>query len=458
VLKFHTTGGLSVKKVLFALLFLSFSLSNLFGWKLEDIKDNRLTLHQTQDMIRDLIIRDRLNDLKKWQRLYPDSFLLIDMAEAYYLAGQSLYNANHQMLALKAYIRGFVIFGHSRYKRLCGFYAAKILYQNYERESALYYVNRVIRTSPPGDKWLAKAKRLKRRIQWEYISRNEGIPDNSISDIAFDGNDVWIGMWTGGVGRFTRSTYSLTLFKKRENGLISPHVRDIAIVGRRVWVGTYNGLCYYDKKLSQWHRVQNRLDHTRIKRVVPFGHKLYVATLGEGLYVLDMKTDTWRQIFNKSKYISDVLLVGRTLYIATLDQGLFSLKNKKTDHIIKKVPVKTLAYLHDRVWAGSYGQGILIVSTRTGKHFKNITRKNGLSSDYIEALYPLPKKGLMLIGTLGGGADFYHEKTHQITHISDLDGLPSDDVVRITVAHNHIWFGTLSGGIGIFLTDDFKNL
>ncbi len=445
-----------MQKFILSVLFSFISFSALFSWKLDDIKNNRLTLHQTQDIIKDLIIHNRLSELKKWRRVYPDSFLLIDMAEAFYKAGQSLYNDQHSMLALKAYIRGFIVFSHSRYKRLCGYKAAKILYQNYERKSALYYINRVIRKSPPKDPLIYKARQLKRRIQWEYISRNEGIPDNSISAIKFDGDDVWIGMWTGGVGRFTRSTYSVTLFKKRKNGLISPHVRDIAIIGRRVWVGTYNGLCYYDKKLSRWHHIKGKLGHTRIKRIVRFGNTLYVATLGEGLYATNIKNINWKKLFSRSKYISDVLYVGKRLYIATLDKGLFSMYRGKIRNIIKNIPLKTLAYMHHCIYAGSYGHGILVVSTRTGKHFKNINKQ--LTSEYIEALYPLPSHHIMIIGTLGGGADFYHERTHRISHISILDGLPSDDVVRIAIARSRIWFGTLSGGIGIFLTDNFDKL
>jgi hypothetical protein len=39
------------------------------------------------------------------------------------------------------------------------------------------------------------------------------MPDDSICDIEFDGDDVWIGMWSGGMGRYTRSDNTVALFR-----------------------------------------------------------------------------------------------------------------------------------------------------------------------------------------------------------------------------------------------------
>jgi hypothetical protein len=64
----------------------------------------------------------------------------------------------------------------------------------------------------------------------------------------------------------------------------------------------------------------------------------------------------------------------------------------------------------------------------------------------------------MFIGTLGGGAMSYNCISHRWSSISILDGLPSDDVVDINFERDRIWFGTLSGGIGILLTENFDDI
>ncbi len=445
-----------LKKVLPGILFLILCVNSGYSWNIQDIQGMELTQPQLQDIMVELIIQDRLDDLQKWKRVYPQSFLDLDFTESYYKVGLSFYNKGQRMLALKSFLKGYANFELSEYKEPCGFYAAKILYQNYERESALFYINRVLRSNLKDEALRDEAQKLWRRIRWEYISRFEGIPDNSISDVEFDGDDIWIAMWTGGVGRFTRSNYSLKLFQQKEGGLISQHVRDIAILGNYVWVGTYDGLCRYNKKLSTWERMSGKLKRAKVKRMVIIENKLYAATLGDGVYVYDPLSDEWSLFFNDSVNVTDIIKVGPRFYIASLDKGLYLFDGKTSTHIIKDIPVKTLAFQNDRVWVGTYGHGIMLVSTRTTKHFMNITHEQGLSSDFVEALQPVNDK--MIIGTLGGGVSVYDPEKKGFSYIRILEGLPSNDVVRITLARNRIWFGTLSGGLGILLTENYQDI
>ncbi len=441
-------------KRIFSLFLILVIYSSVYSWDIQDIKGVSLTMPQLQDILSEMIVQDRSDEIQKWKRVYPSSFYDLDFTKAYYEIGQNFYAKGQKMLALKSYLKGYVVFEESDFKQQCGFEAARILYQNYERESALFYINRVLqaRISP---ELRAESEKLWKRIRWEYISRYEGIPDDSISDIEFDGDDVWISMWTGGLGRFTRSTYSMKLFKTREDGLISPHVRDLVILGNYVWVGTYDGLCRYNKKTSKWENVEGKMGRARVKRLVLIENKLYAATLGDGVYVYDAEEDKWKLFFSTSVYVTDILKTGKDFYIATLDKGLYKVQGNDVVQVIKDVPIKVLEFMNDRVWAGTYGHGIIIVSTRTGKAFKNITKTDGISSDYIEALKT--QGNLMIIGTLGGGVTVYHEDTKKLTYLTVLDGLPSNDVVNITVARNHVWFGTLSGGIGILLSENFQD-
>jgi len=353
------------------------------------------------------------------------------------------------MIALKCFIQGFHTFDDSIYKWYCGYYVSSILYQNNNRDSAIFYINRVEKNLTNDKIMMEQIKKLKKRIRWEYISKFEGLPDESISDIEFDGDDIWIAMWTGGVGRFTRSSKILTIFNMKD-GLLSPHTRCLQALKNIIYVGTYDGLFYYNKKNGKWYREEGELGNVTIKRIKLIDDKLYVATLGKGLFISDLTNISWKNIFNYSLNITDILNVNKNIYISTLDKGVFLYNGKNFDIILPNVSAKSLCYVNNKLWIGTHGNGIFIIDNN------NISKLEGLSSDYIEVLEFISNK--IIIGTLGNGVDILNLNTKEIRNINILEGLPSNDVVKIIFEKNRIWFGTLSGGIGILITDNFEDI
>lgn len=426
------------------------------GWKIEDVKNKKLTQEQLKSLVDNMIVKHQLTELERWKEIYSESFEGLDWTRAYFEVGLEYYEKEMEMIALKAFLKGFGVFGQSPYKYRCAYYVAKIMYNQNKRESALYHINRALKGFKGDDEWTQKALELKKRISWQYISSYEGLPDDSISDIVFDGDDVWIGMWTGGVAWFTRSAQTIMLFRYKPGGLISDHVRDIAIVGNYVWVGTYGGLCRFNKQNGKWDQPFSPLKNVAIKKLEVIGNYLYVATLGKGLYYLNLKTGEWTHYFDKAPYITDIIKVGNQLYISTLNKGLYYSKKGKFYSLLNGISVKALAQMNGEVWAGTFGKGIYKIDSKSHKISKHLTKKNGLSSDYIEAMANLGNK--MIIGTLEGGVCVYNKDSQTYHTIKVLNGLPSNDVVRIAVEKSYLWFGTLSGGIGILLTEDFKDL
>lgn len=411
----------------------------------------RLNSEQISQIIQDLIINNHVDRMDNLLQDYPLSFVQADLACAYYGAGISFYSNKFRMLALKSFMKGFSVFNPSEYQLLCGFYTSKIYYQIDNRNSALYYINRVLERCQDGSAIQKEALQLKRRIRWEYLSTYEGLTDDSVSDIEFDGDDVWLGMWTGGIARFTRSAHTLTLFKARTGGLISKHARSIAAEGTRLFVGTYDGLCSFDKKREKWTREDGALGHTTVKRLKSYGNRLYAATLGRGLYRYSSADNKWTPFFKGADNITDVVEAGGKVFVASLDKGLFIIEHGRIQNLLPDKAFKCLSSFGGKIWAGTHGGGMLEL-TADGKVIKNWTALNGLSSDYIEALEPFRQN--LIIGTLGGGACVLEPKTGRVSLLNILEGLPSNDVVRITAEKDKIWFGTLSGGIGILLTEN----
>lgn len=420
------------------------------------LKDpKRVTQAVFTDSIENAVIGGNQDELAGIVKLYPENFREIDMTRAYYEAGLRFYKRKTRMLALKVFLSGYEVYSDSPYKTPCGFYIAKILYQQNQRESALFYINRVLEKLKAGDPLEKEAARLKRRIRWEYLSRYEGLPDDSISDIEFDGDDLWLGMWTGGAARYTRSENKLRIFREKSGGLLSRHVRDIRVYHNRVYVATYGGLCYYDKKRSKWNRETGALGRVTVKKLKVIGDRLYAATLDYGLFRLNESAGTWDKFFAGAKYVTDISAFGKKLYIATLDKGLFVYENGVFRNVFGDVFIKALGSIEGRLWVGTHGKGIIVLDDKN-RTVAQYREGNGLSSDYIETMETISNR--MLIGTLGGGVNVYRPGEEAFGHLTIMGGLPSNDVVRIGFEKNKVWFGTLSGGVGILLTENFNDI
>lgn len=435
--------------VLFAAVNVSFAL------QLEDLRHRPITQAELTAAVKDFYIQDRLDELDRWRRVFPGSFTNVDFTKAYYDAGYDLYDRDLYMIALTPFLRGFNQFDDSPWKTGCAYYIAKILYRRGERENALYYINRVIERLSPTNSFYPEAERLKRRIRWQYISKYEGMPDDSICDIEFDGDDVWIGMWSGGIGRYTRSDDTVALFRAG-HGLKSPYVRDICIVGNHVWVATYDGLCMYDKRSGEWSSPANKLARIVVKRVQLIGMRMYVATLGMGLWYMDVRNEQFQPFFDLSKNVTQFLEYNGTLYIGALDKGLFYYRDGVFKNVLAGIPVKAMEIMDGKLWLGTYGQGIIVLDPATMEVVAKYRKSSGLSSDFVECFKTVRNR--MLIGTLGGGVTVYHSVSKTFTYISILDGLPSSDVVTIAIEGDRIWFGTLSGGLGILVTENFEDI
>ncbi len=443
---------LKQKVKLFILLIVFFP---VFLFSEPDFRTHHVTQEELSDLLDNWHARGKDDRIKKLERVYPDAFQGLDLSQAYYETGMRYYYKAERLTALRFFLDGFSIFSQSTFKYRCAYRASKVLYQNQNRESALYYINRVLEHSEGEIK--QEAARLKKRIRWEYFSRFEGLPDDSVSDIEFDGDDVWIALWTGGVSRFTRSSGLMRIFRARKNELISDHVRSIGISHTRVWLGTYDGLCFYDKKTAQWSRRVHDLGRNPVKKLYPTRNGFYAAVLRKGLFQYDSTKDRWNKIFNASINVSGIVETRNALFVGTLDKGVFQIQKGKVKSIVSHLTVKTLAYGEGRLWIGTYGQGLQVWNPETKKIERVYRHSENFSSDYVESLLFVP--GKLLVGTLGGGVMVLSRTSfNPIKQLTVLDGLPSPDVVEIQSEGSRVWFGTLSGGVGILLTEDFGDL
>lgn len=302
-------------------------------------------------------------------------------------------------------------------------------------------------------------RELARGLMWRHLTPGQlGMGDANVSAIATDGDDVWVGSWTGGLTRHTRSTGRRQVFREQPDALLSRRVRAIRPVEGYVWVGTDRGLSVYARSSSRWrHEVLDGGAPSPVAALAEVGGVVYAGTLGQGLWRRD--ASGWRAVGHGSlpgQFINALLVVGDTLWIGTIDLGLVSLDLQsgalrgfdEINEALGPQNVTALAAQNEAtLWIGTFGAGLYRWEAGPNRvtHFSAATGQ--LPDDWILAA-AVGDTGIYF-GTFGGGGARYDPRRGAWTTISLAQGLPSLNVAVVAAARGHVYFGTLGAGVAI---------
>ena len=303
-------------------------------------------------------------------------------------------------------------------------------------------------------------RELARGLMWEHLTpRQLGMGDGNISAIDTDGDDVWVGSWTGGLVRHTRSTGRRQVFREGPESLLSRRVRDIHPTGGYVWVGTDEGLSVYARSSGRWRRepVLGGEEPSPVVAIVDAGGVVYAGTLGQGLWRHD--ASGWSRVGHDSLpglFINALLVVDRTLWIGTIDLGLVSLDLRSGalrsfDEVNAALgPQNVTAIVAEAdatLWIGTFGAGLYRWKADTNRitHFSAATGQ--IPDDWI--LAATAGDAGLYFGTFGGGAVRHDPHRETWTVISLEQGLTSLNVAVLAAARGRIYFGTLGAGVAI---------
>ena len=304
-------------------------------------------------------------------------------------------------------------------------------------------------------------RELARGLMWEHLTpRQLGMGDGNISAIATDGDDVWVGTWTGGLVRHSRSTGRREVFREGPESLLSRRVRDIHALGGYVWVGTDEGLSVYARSSGRWRQepVLGGEERSPVVAIVDVGGVVYAGTLGHGVWRRD--ASGWSRVGDDSLpgllFINALLVVDQTLWIGTIDLGLVSLDLRSGtlrsfDEVNATLgPQNVTAIVAEddaTLWIGTFGAGLYRWEADTNRitHFSAATGQ--IPDDWILAA-AVGDAGLYF-GTFGGGAVRYDPHGETWTAISLEQGMTSLNVAVVAAARGRIYFGTLGAGVAI---------
>ena len=291
---------------------------------------------------------------------------------------------------------------------------------------------------------------LLRRLTILHIGRENGLPDDAISDLAVDGDDVWISTWGGGLIRFSRSSGKYTAIP-----LPSSQLRNLYVDFEYVYISSYDGIYIFDKKSSRsLHLAKNEKSFTLAQKVVKDDRTIYFSTLTDGVIEYDIIKKTVDTLdensYVGSRQVYSIDANHQYLAFGTLDKGAI-IKDKTSGEIHyvnvenKKLGgnnVKSLMIDGRYVWIGVHKFGIYRYDTKT-KDCK-----------YYDWGIPYPStfslRGRMLwVGTSGNGIRIYDREKKTLEKLTVIEGLSSNEVHLLKMEGNYVWIGYLDNGIDI---------
>ncbi len=314
------------------------------------------------------------------------------------------------------------------------------------------------------------------------------ISNNFVHSIAVaEQGKLWIGTERGLTILDSKTGLPTNIFFDYRNvhGLTGEAIRTIYLDNKGTyWLGTTGGgVDKYDQNLNLFNHIPaNPFDKTGLNAPVvtafaeQAGGKIFVGTEGGGVSLFNPGTKQFVHFIMRSKregadnritVRSLKLINDNQLLIATLADGLFVLnpvtgsyrqmQYGPTAHDLNSNDITCVTA--DRAgnwWVGTNGDGINIMNT-TGRVIRRFTPVpqqtadvllpiNGFIRDILE-----DSTGNVWIATHGGGMAKYNPVSHSFTIFNTTNSkLPNDKVQSLLEDHNgNIWAGTFGGGLCI---------
>ncbi len=331
-----------------------------------------------------------------------------------------------------------------------------------------------------------------------HFQSNQQLPNrishNLIRDIVEDESGaLWIGT-DRGLNRFEYSgkPHDPGDFKhyyhheEDPQSLSNNSITDLLIDSKgRFWAGTYGGLNQLERNGTFIRYINNPLDdqslsHNIVRKIREDGKgRLWIGTFGNGLNLLDGKTDRFKRFVTTlnegsipSGLIWDLAIDSLdNLWICTEDKGLVyfdvqkgsfeSFMNDVTNQrsISSNQVFSAFISRENDIWVGTWGGGINLINGNRKPFivYSPSARKGTISHRKVTSLSER-RDGHILVGTEGGGLNLYDPDTEQFTTFKHIPGnantIRSNEILTLLEDNRGlVWVGTRGAGISVLHAD-----
>lgn len=340
---------------------------------------------------------------------------------------------------------------------------------NSDENNNILYVHTVIKNDP-NEIWMGTETGLYiynlntagyTHLQQSYFNRY-ALSDNAIYSIYKDkSGGIWIGTYFGGVNYLP---YQYTPFYK-----YYPQVGKSSVSGKAIreftednegyiWIGTEDaGLNRFDPRtgnFTQYLGLNYQKNYFNIHALQMDGDKLWVGTYKDGLYQMDVKSNTVKH-YNAAQSPKEVfaLCKDRTgkLWMGAF-RGAF-IYDKASDRF-KKIDEVGNYFIYDikedhsgNIWFAAISLGVICYNpiTKEIKYYKNDPKDPNSISPKIIGIY-VDKKNTVWLSSEGQGLYKLNRQNSTFKRYSVENGLPNNVVYYLTQdSKGDLWFGTNGG-------------
>lgn len=308
------------------------------------------------------------------------------------------------------------------------------------------------------------------------ISDKNGLPDNIVRDIFLDGDKLCVAMQDSGLCFFDhrqnvfRKTY---FFDQWSNGAV---INAFTYRKEKTIIATEKeGLFLFKNSMLSLLDYKKHLQCSAINQAfVDREQQVWLASR-KGLTQVGEKRHQFlglEQGLENGNVLALAIDNDRSLWIGTSSGIAKGLRDEKGELRIESLPqfnkysITCAAKAPDGdVWFGTYGQGIVVLNTRSGNHVLLNTEDDKISDNNISHLF-FSDKNTLYISTLGGGlvrAKVNLEEEYKVFDIdrvyTEADGLGSNYVyASVTDKDGRLYAATDGGGLQKFENGKFTNL
>lgn len=225
---------------------------------------------------------------------------------------------------------------------------------------------------------------------------------------------------------------------------------------RRIWIGTDRGIYIYDRKntfipFTQMTKFGVSIS-SEVRKIIQLSdEEIAIATLGQGIFIYNLQNDTLTQ---NNQYLSFVwdMYVDRNhkLYIASLQEGIICLD--KGQKFIQSFPLQTkeqtknflktncILPIGKSLWIGTDSKFLFEINTLTGK--VDCRKLQSDQFQIVQCLIPFTKD-TFLIGT-DNGIYLYNYKDQTLSNLTEIH---NNDGTNITDQNINAFIKDKEGGI-----------
>lgn len=325
------------------------------------------------------------------------------------------------------------------------------------------------------DAGVTQINNLDLKPEFTVISNKNGLPDNIVRDISFDDNRLLIAMQDSGICYYNLTEKKIQRHPFFTNWTLGPVVNAIQQKGKLTLATERKGLLQINKGSLHIYNYENYIQASAINQLfIDKSKQVWVASK-KGISQFN---DSRYNFVNATNGLSDdkvlalatdndnAVWVGTTMGISRIVSDEEGKTIVEKIQALDKFTISCATKAPDGdIWFGTYGNGIIIFSSKTKTSVLITAKEDQLANDNISNIF-FTDNNTVYISTLGGGLSKVHvelEEKYKLFKVeknyTEAQGLGSDYVyAAITDNSGKLFVATDGGGLQVLEKDKFINL